>query len=145
MGLSRSDRRRRIVLVDADPVLLRLYRQALEDRYDVRTFRSAIEALDKLSDADLVVTDVDPRDGRGLKLLMAAARLRPGMPCIVLTSPLDNAMRGLLAMLGASFLLKPFPLARLVERAEALLAARAEELLAKLRGRLRERGGACWN
>ena len=103
----------KILVVDDEPVLLRMYTSVLEDLgYTVVTATNGQEALDAFRNApedfDLVLTDYTMPKMRGDQLAQKILEIRPDMPIILSTGfskQIDEAEA--LAMGISSLLLKP--------------------------------------
>ncbi len=81
-----------ILVVDDDPVDIKALQLLLENLgYAVETARSGREALARLaeSEPDLVVADVRMPGMSGLEVVTEAARLRPGIPVVLITGHAD--------------------------------------------------------
>ncbi|MBD3160720.1 MAG: response regulator [Candidatus Eisenbacteria bacterium] len=79
----------KLLIVDDDPNLLRLYREELEEEgYEVEVAagaREAVEAFDRTS-FDCVVLDVQLAEGNGLALLRRFLDLRTEVPVVLNTA-----------------------------------------------------------
>ncbi len=81
-----------ILVVDDDPVDIKALQLLLEHfGYTVETARSGPEALERLaaSSPDLVVADVRMPGMTGLEVVSESARLRPGIPVVLITGHAD--------------------------------------------------------
>ncbi len=115
---------KRILLVDDDEMILECTQFALEERgYEVLLARDGTEALKKVEQEspDLVVLDVvmPRRSGFGF-LDRISERQRNSLPVIVVSGDADEQaaeVRG-----ANAFLRKPFDMAELLDRVEALLS-----------------------
>jgi DNA-binding response OmpR family regulator len=79
----------KILIVDDDQNILRLYKEELEDEgYDVVTASSGQEALDKFEEnaPDIVTLDILLPDIDGIKLLRQMKEKRPRLPVIMSTA-----------------------------------------------------------
>jgi len=124
-----SPARRRILLVEEDPMVSETLAAVLDDAgFAVTAAASGAEALAVLRSPlrmDALVTDLSIPDTGGLKLIDEAQRVIRGLPAVLLTACPDQETQ--LAMRGAfsgkfSLLRKPVSLANLVDRIEALIA-----------------------
>jgi DNA-binding NtrC family response regulator len=107
----------RILLVDDDASLLRVYACALETAgFRVEVAQDGAEGLNRLMSEpfDVVVSDVCMPQVTGLELLRAVRRLRPDVPAVLMTAQLDPEAYERARELGSvRYLLKPFKLAQL--------------------------------
>jgi CheY-like chemotaxis protein len=101
-------RKPRAILLDDDPVVLRLRGTALEARgFDVRAAsdgESGLELLlDELLDLDVLVADAElpGRDAASLLYLVRHTGGERDLPVVVLASPAPRALRAQLLALGA--------------------------------------------
>lgn len=123
--------RRRILLVDDDPGLLRLLSMRLESSgYKVRTASNGKRALAEVEAArpDLVITDLRMDQMDGIELLEALNRNAPGLPVILVTAHgnIPDAVRA--TQSGAfGFLTKPVEKDELLAQVERALKAGAAE------------------
>jgi len=121
--------RRRILLVDDDPGLLRLLSMRLESSgYKVRTASNGKRALADVeaSRPDLVITDLRMDQMDGIELLDALGRTAPGLPVILITAHgnIPDAVRA--TQSGAfGFLTKPVEKDELLAQVERALSAGA--------------------
>jgi CheY-like chemotaxis protein len=86
------DSRRRVLVVDDDVSLLRVFARALETAgFRVEVARDGAEGLNRLISEpyDVVVSDVCMPHVTGLELLEAVRRLRPDVPAVLMTARLD--------------------------------------------------------
>jgi DNA-binding response OmpR family regulator len=130
----REDRRmHRILLVENDDNLSALFETALADAgHWVTRVRSGHEAMAKLGvrapPVDLVITEVSLGEGRDGWQVARRARARSlDLPVIYIASGRSETRLPRDAPLGV-LLLRPFPIAQLVEMAGHLLTARAEAI-----------------
>ncbi len=121
---SNEPRRRRILVVDDEPRMIRFIRLNLEhDGYDVFEASSGEEALEKLRDhiPNLVILDVMMPGADGFETLRMLREIST-VPVIMLTAKgdVEDRVRGL--ELGADdYIAKPFDPAELVSRVGAVL------------------------
>src|SRR5688572_18965405 len=98
-----------IVVVDDDGLVLAVLKKLLgQAGHRVETSESAAAALEKLDEADLIVTDMVMPGMDGAALLAEVQRRRPGLPVIVMTAhaTIEGAVE--LMRLGAfDYLVKP--------------------------------------
>jgi EAL domain-containing protein (putative c-di-GMP-specific phosphodiesterase class I) len=108
-----------LLLVDDDPVLLRITKRALELRaYQVVACRSAEEALDRLISQtfDVMLSDVQMPGMTGLELLRAVRERDLDIPVVLLTGSPDVATAAAAIEYGAfQYLIKPLTDDRLQE------------------------------
>jgi excisionase family DNA binding protein len=118
--------RRRILIVDDDPDLLELLRDALRDRYDVDGVSSALEAAAHLPvfQPDIVLLDIRLPDVSGLEVCRHFQPYRKARRIPILTmsaygneiDPADVRRSG-----ADAFLPKPLKLAELRKRIESMV------------------------
>ncbi|HEY3227441.1 MAG TPA: response regulator [Planctomycetota bacterium] len=119
--------RRRILVVDDDPDFAELLERALEDRYDVATAATALEAATRLPEfrPDLVLLDVRLPDVSGLEVCrhFRGRRGSSRRPAIVVMSAYGRELSpAAIRRSGAdSFLSKPIRLADLRRRIRAMV------------------------
>lgn len=113
----------RILVVDDEEQIRALLTSTLRfSGYDVVTASDGTEALDHVPDADLVVLDVGMPGLDGFDVLRLLRARGATTPVLVLTArdDVDERVRGL--RLGADdYVTKPFSIAEVVARVEALL------------------------
>lgn len=118
----------RVLLVDDDPALLRVFGPGLKRAgFDVTTAGSFQEALDRASEPgtiiDVLVADINLQDGWGARLALALAPLHPNAKVIYIsgyasTDPvLKDGIEGHMTFLG-----KPFEIEELVGTIQSVLA-----------------------
>ncbi len=121
--------RRRIVLVDDDPIIRRLLRTTLpSESFDVLEASDGDAALRLVDGAEpsLVVLDWHLPGRTGGEVLAESKRRSPALPVLVLTAEHDPEQRDRATQLGADvFLTKPFSPSELLEAIERLLGERA--------------------
>lgn len=127
-GKARAAVRARLLVVDDEPALLEVLREAagLSADCQVLSAASVSEAAEVLSreEIDLLITDMLLPDGSGLSLLPQLQRVSPGAAALVVTGlpSMDGAIDAM--RLGAvDFLPKPFSVPQLAQRIEKALAA----------------------
>lgn len=117
--------RRRILLVDDEPGLLRIFHTVLKNYgYEVTGCTSASEALAQLGRErfDLVISDVNMPKCGGLELLQMIRTLHPSIPVIVMTGRPSADVEHRAAEHGAfRFLIKPIMPANLRSAIESAL------------------------
>ncbi len=117
--------RRRILLVDDEPSLLRIFHTALQIYgYEVAGCTSASEALERLGHEsfDLVISDVNMPKCGGLELLQMIRRLHPKVPVFVMTGRPSAEVESRAAEYGAfRYLIKPIMPANLRSAIESAL------------------------
>jgi C4-dicarboxylate-specific signal transduction histidine kinase len=91
--------RRRLVIVDDEPVILELLSSLFDESYDVVPCRSGQEALRAMESGgvDVLLTDKNLPDLGGLELLDHARRLQPDAQVLIITgyASLDTALEAL--------------------------------------------------
>ena len=98
-------------IIDDEESIRTICSSALEDLFDIKTFKDASEALLALNTnkPDLIITDIRMPGMSGLELLQKVSSKHPNLPTIVITahSDIDNALS---AYKGGAFeyLAKPF-------------------------------------
>lgn len=116
-----SQARRRLLVVDDEPDILRSVKAYLEGALgiEVLTATSGLDglALLRASPVDLVISDFLMPGMNGLQFLAAAMELRPGVPRIMLTAfpDLDLVAKALRQAGISMFLIKPIQPAALEE------------------------------
>ena len=113
-------RLRTVLLVDDEPVLLRLAERALSRAgWGVLAAASAAAALDAARQADpapsLLVSDMTLPDRDGLLLVGEVRQLFPGLPAILTSGYASEALRDQAAATGVAFLSKPYGMAELLD------------------------------
>jgi DNA-binding NtrC family response regulator len=107
----------RILLVDDDASLVRVYARALETAgFGVEVAYDGAEGLKRLmaEPYDVLVSDVCMPQLTGLELLKTVRRLRPDVPVVLMTAMLDPQTYERARELGSvRYLLKPFKLEQL--------------------------------
>lgn len=100
-----------VLIVDDDPIVVRRYGTMLRDAgYAVLQATSAARALEVLQvqTADVILLDLKMPQVSGVRALMGALHLRPGLRAVVHSSFIDEAAEKELRRLGVdSFLQKP--------------------------------------
>jgi DNA-binding NtrC family response regulator len=136
-----SQARTRVLLVDDEPGILRMFRTALADAgFEIEEARDGRAALERLAreSFDVIVSDVNMPGSDGLELLQSVHERYPHTPMIMMTGKpsLDSSNRAL--ELGAvRYLVKPvFPAA--LKEAVRSVAEESEVLRTKRGGVLRE-------
>ncbi|MFT8243220.1 ATP-binding protein [Roseomonas sp. BN140053] len=124
--------RRRVLVVDDEPTVREVLAGLLEDAgYATLLAPGGQEALDLLDAGeavDILVTDLSMPGMGGLALIDAAQARRPSLPAVLLTGYAgDGASMAISGALSGSYSLlrKPIEGVQLIERIEALMAARA--------------------
>ncbi len=115
----RSDRRRIVLLVDDDPLVLASLGAMLEDlghtTVEAGSGRQALEILRGGTEIDLVITDYAMPEMTGLQLAEALGRLRPELPVLLATGYMESL--GPIAS-GPAPLVKPFASSALAQAIE---------------------------
>lgn len=115
----------RVVVVDDDPVLVEVYKIALQQEYQVSGFSKPNQALDHLrgQGADILVTDYTMPGLNGIELSRKAKALNPRLK-IMLISGTFNMLMGKPQVvpdeLVDHFMAKPFGVNDLLERCRRL-------------------------
>ena len=116
-----------IMVIDDEQMILDMLRDQFEmEQYQVITAKSGEEALQKLTQQpDIILLDINMPGMDGLELCRAI-RDHVACPILFLTARIEEADRvaGLRAG-GDDYILKPFSLAELTARVEAICAGRA--------------------
>ncbi|HNS09834.1 MAG TPA: sigma-54 dependent transcriptional regulator [Candidatus Ozemobacteraceae bacterium] len=118
-----------IVLIDDEPKLLQALKKALElDGCEVADFSDPQRGYDHICshDADLVISDIRMHGMSGIELLGRVRKIKPELPCILMTaySSVETAVTAI--KLGArDYLLKPFELADFKQAVKQALSTRA--------------------
>ena len=118
---------KRILLVDDDPEIIESLRFALSARgYDVLVARDGNQGLNLVEreDPDLVILDMMMPKRSGFLVLEKLRRTRPvPIRIIMITANEGSRHKAYAEMLGVDdYIRKPFPMGRLVESVERLLA-----------------------
>ncbi|MBZ0235713.1 MAG: sigma-54 dependent transcriptional regulator [Deltaproteobacteria bacterium] len=115
-----------ILLVDDEPGVLFTLQEVLVDRgHTVVTARSGAEALPKLDDADVVLTDLQMPGMSGLELIAAIAARDASLPVILLTAHGSERIAVAAVKAGAyDYLTKPFDIDEVAVVIERALEAR---------------------
>lgn len=121
----RSPERRRIALIEDDPVMGGSLAQLLAlEQYDVDWQRAGLEALAVLrrAPADAVICDIRLPDLDGEDIFAAVQDIAPGLPMIFVTAfgGIDQAVR-LVKAGAADYLTKPFEVRVLLDRLAELV------------------------
>lgn len=130
----------RVLVIEDDPDSALYTRTALERGagMDVMVATTTTEALAMLAAHrfELVISDVELPGANGLSIMPEIRHLAPGVPVIILTAhaKLDYAV-GALRGGAEEFLVKPVPVATMVERAQTLAEAGIQERAARPRPR----------
>ncbi len=80
--------RRRVLVIDDDPVTLARFEVLLEDEFDVRTQESALKATDdfRAFDPDVILCDVNMPEMNGFEVFKEIHSLDPSVPIIQMSS-----------------------------------------------------------
>ncbi|HMM60677.1 MAG TPA: response regulator, partial [Candidatus Rifleibacterium sp.] len=118
----------RIVLIDDELKLLQALKKALElEGCEVADFSDPQRGYDHICshEADLVISDIRMQGMSGIELLGKVRKIKPELPCILMTaySSVETAVTAI--KLGArGYLLKPFELADFKQAVRQALSAR---------------------
>ncbi len=118
----------RIVLIDDELKLLQALKKALElDGCEVADFSDPQRGYDHICshETDLVISDIRMQGMSGIELLGKVRKIKPELPCILMTaySSVETAVTAI--KLGArDYLLKPFELADFKQAVRQALSAR---------------------
>ncbi|HPW57967.1 MAG TPA: sigma-54 dependent transcriptional regulator [Candidatus Rifleibacterium sp.] len=118
----------RIVLIDDELKLLQALKKALElEGCEVADFSDPQRGYDHICshEADLVISDIRMQGMSGIELLGKVRKIKPELPCILMTaySSVETAVTAI--KLGArDYLLKPFELADFKQAVRQALSAR---------------------
>jgi CheY-like chemotaxis protein len=121
--------RRRVLIVDDEPVLRSLLVEIVQDlgflTLDAGGGPEALQVLQRLLPIDLLITDVMMPVMNGRQLAVAARRLQPGLEVLFITGYVDETIRdsGLLDA-GMRLLKKPFTQAALAAKISAAMKER---------------------
>jgi two-component system response regulator AtoC len=115
-----------VLLVDDEPGVLFTLREVLVDRgHSVVTARSGAEALTRLDDAEVVLTDFQMPGMSGLELIAAINARDPALPVILLTAHGSERLAVAAVKAGAyDYLTKPFDIDEVAIVIERALEAR---------------------
>jgi DNA-binding NtrC family response regulator len=127
----------RILLVEDDPTLARIFGRALVAAgYAVDHAGDGMEGVARLmeTDYDAVLSDVCMPRLTGLQLLEHVTRMQPDVPVVLLTATLDATTYGKARDIGSlRYLLKPVSIEQLVRAAESAVELRAVRRRARAR------------
>ncbi|WP_084128964.1 response regulator transcription factor [Demequina sp. NBRC 110055] len=125
----------RVLVVDDDPGIVEVLRAALEFAgCEVAVATSGVQALDRVGDADVAVLDLGLPGIDGMEVLRLLRGQGNAVPVLVLTSrdSIDERVAGLKT--GADdYVVKPFAVAEVVARVEALARRAAGSPVSVLR------------
>lgn len=115
----------RILLVEDEPLIGMIVQACLEEEgaevFWAQTDRHAYEILETSSRLDLLITDINLREGTtGFDVSRFARRLNDSLPVIYLSGDAPGSLDSF-GVDGAEFLLKPVTEAKLLSAAAALL------------------------
>ena len=126
-----SDRRRRVLIVDDEPLIVELLKEHLKTAYEVETVLSGDDALHAVSRQrpDVVLLDINMPRMNGVEVLKSLKRIDGTIAVIVVTANEQIALAGETLKYGAfGYVPKPFDFRYL------------DHLLASLFGGPRNRG-----
>ena len=115
----------RVVVVDDDPILVEVYKIALEQDFQVNGFSKPIQALDHIrgQGADILVTDYTMPGLNGLELSRQAKALNPSIKIMLISGTFHLLMgktHTLPNELVDHFMAKPFGVNDLLDRCKRL-------------------------
>jgi DNA-binding response OmpR family regulator len=117
---------KRILLVDDDPEIIESMRLTLEARgYQILVARDGNQGLvmAERENPDLLILDMMMPKRSGFLVLEKLLRSKPTLPAIMITANEGSRHKAYAEMLGVKdYLRKPFPMDRLLESVEKLLA-----------------------
>lgn len=117
---------KRILLVDDDPEIVESMRLTLEARgYEILVARDGNQGLvmAERENPDLLILDMMMPKRSGFLVLEKLLRSKPSLPAIMITANEGSRHKAYAEMLGVKdYLRKPFPMDRLLESVERLLA-----------------------
>lgn len=117
---------KRILLVDDDYEIIESMKLTLEARgYNILVARDGNQglAMAERENPDLLILDMMMPKRSGFLVLEKLLRSKPGLPTIMITANEGSRHKAYAEMLGVKdYLRKPFPMDRLLESVEKLLA-----------------------
>jgi DNA-binding NtrC family response regulator len=126
-----SDQRRRILIVDDEPLIVEVLKEHLRAAYDVETVLSGADALDAVTRQrpDVVLLDINMPRMNGVEVLKTLKRMDGTIEVIIVTANEKIALAGETLKCGAfGYVPKPFDFRYL------------DHMLASLFGSARSRG-----
>ena len=114
----------KILVVDDERIVLESCRKVLSGRFQVRTAKSAQEAVELMSREtySLILLDVKMPGKDGLTLLREVKGTRPTIPVIIMSGYVTaEAMQAVAKTDAATFLAKPFTPDELVQAVDQVL------------------------
>ena len=114
--MTRGAHRLRVLIVEEEVALQRVYRSYLGDRYELAIAATGAAALEQCGVAppDVVVVDLHMPDTDGIELLHQMRASRPGLPAVLTTGAPDLLpLLDALGMTRIACLIKPFELSTL--------------------------------
>ena len=111
--------KKRILVVDDDPMNLVRTRMILEKEYEVLLADSGIKALDKMrgESVDLVLLDIEMPKLNGIETFERMKEFAAGVPVIFLTaSGLEDDVVSAIKLGAVNYLVKPFEPQELMKR-----------------------------
>jgi DNA-binding NtrC family response regulator len=106
-----SDQRRRILIVDDEPLIVEVLKEHLKLSYDVETVLSGADALDAVSRQrpDVVLLDINMPRMNGIEVLKTLKRMDASIAVIIVTANEKIALAGETLTYGAfGYVPKPF-------------------------------------
>jgi DNA-binding response OmpR family regulator len=116
--------RKFILVVEDEPALVQFYEYALEEDYDVFIVQSGEEALDALnvlSEIDLMVLDMNLPGMSGMDVLKEMKKFYSAIPVMIVSANNRDKAQTLPIVGGCEYLEKPFEVDELLDRVKTCL------------------------
>jgi DNA-binding response OmpR family regulator len=116
--------RKSILVVEDEPALVQFYEYALEEDYDVFIVQSGEEALDALnvlSEIDLMVLDMNLPGMSGMDVLKEMKKFYSAIPVMIVSANNRDKAQTLPIVGGCEYLEKPFEVDELLDRVKTCL------------------------